>query len=110
MIQEFSAMLKERLNAWKEKSSPKSYPKNILYFRDGVSESQYSQVRENEVNKINEVFTELKADSPRIMAITCTKRHHTRFYPRPGVNSDILDVRTGNTKPGKLFSLFTTFS
>jgi hypothetical protein len=61
MIQQFSAMLRERLLAWKKKSTTGSLPKNILYFRDGVSESQYSQVREEEVNKINAVFTELKA-------------------------------------------------
>jgi hypothetical protein len=86
MIQQFSAMLKQLLTAWSAANGGR-LPKYVLYFRDGVSDSQYIQVRREEVDKIKEVFKDFRlgAQIPKVTAIVVTKRHHTRFYKNPPV-------------------------
>lgn len=85
MIEHFEVMLKDLLKLWQNKHSG-SLPKYIIYFRDGVSESQYLAVRRAEVDKINKVVADVRGsvkDPPQVTAIVVTKRHHTRFYKNP---------------------------
>ena len=94
-------MVKERVKDWveeqKQPGQPGKMPKNILYYRDGVSESQYSAVRDLELPHIrtaySSAFDELVSEGKikeyensktvNLTAIVVAKRHHVRFYPAP---------------------------
>ena len=80
-------MIKERLVAFYEEN--KCLPKDILFYRDGVSESQYGMVKVEELRLIKEGCGEagkkyLKVDGwcPQITLLVVGKRHHVRFYPQ----------------------------
>ncbi|KAF2024621.1 hypothetical protein EK21DRAFT_16371, partial [Setomelanomma holmii] len=75
-------------------------PKNIIYYRDGVSDPQFLEVQEYELEKIelafDDAYTELMAngtldsfdyeEKPKvdITALVCVKRHGIRFHPLKG--------------------------
>ncbi|KAF3926425.1 hypothetical protein AA313_de0205639 [Arthrobotrys entomopaga] len=74
-------------------------PRRIIYFRDGVSEGEYSKVLEEEVFDIKRAAKTLDPKyEPKLTVIVCTKRHHSRFFPVDKVASD----RNGNVVPGTL--------
>lgn len=92
-------MLQERLEGWRVGGRHATWPQNVLYFRDGVSESQYSEIRRREVNHIKAVYAANgQTIVPNIMAVVVTKRHNTRFYPVDGGQN----ANNGNTIPGML--------
>ncbi|KAK0385418.1 hypothetical protein NLU13_7894 [Sarocladium strictum] len=75
-------VFKSRLDLWFKNN--KSYPENIVIFRDGVSEGQFSQVLDTELPSIREACRAKcgdKAQQPKISIIISVKRHQTRFYP-----------------------------
>lgn len=75
------AAFKSRLKLWQAKN--KEYPKNIVIFRDGVSEGQFKQVLDHELPYIRQACSELYPNKtqPHISLIVSVKRHQTRFYP-----------------------------
>lgn len=77
-------MLKERLELYKKKNKGE-LPLNILFYRDGVSESQFGMVLTQELPQIEKAckeFTENQGKPDiRITLLVVTKRHHTRFFP-----------------------------
>lgn len=106
-------MVAERVSDWYYENQS-TYPKNILYYRDGVSDSQFKTVKDEEVPCIVEGFNAFVKQSkdqgkgkgkavdppePKITALVVTKRHHTRFYPQ-----DAKDRQDDNhnCKPGTL--------
>ncbi|KAH6666296.1 Piwi domain-containing protein [Halenospora varia] len=109
-IEDLKGMMKERLRAWILKSKrpgnngpanpsrkPTDYvPMRILFYRDGVSESQYGMVIHEELPKIEDACREVRKElreskeyifGPKtkweflITLIVVAKRHHARFYP-----------------------------
>ncbi|KAK7300313.1 hypothetical protein RJT34_11156 [Clitoria ternatea] len=62
-------------------SSGNRKPENIIIFRDGVSESQFNQVLNIELNQIIEAckFLDEKWD-PKFMVVVAQKNHHTKFF------------------------------
>ncbi|KAF2743397.1 stem cell self-renewal protein Piwi [Sporormia fimetaria CBS 119925] len=95
IIDEFEKIVTERLQAWKARNKGK-LPSKVLYYRDGVGESQHSQIRMKDVQKIRGAYQKLQVGNsepiePLITAVVVTKRHHTRFYP--------LDKDTRKTPP-----------
>ncbi|PAN31358.1 hypothetical protein PAHAL_5G413400 [Panicum hallii] len=62
-------------------SSGKRKPDQIIIFRDGVSESQFSQVLNIELDQIIEAckFLDEKWD-PKFTLIVAQKNHHTKFF------------------------------
>ena len=66
------------------------FPENVLYYRNGVSKSQYDEVISVELKGIETDFKDCykkrggKGDAPKlnITAVIVTKRHSTRFFPR----------------------------
>ncbi|KAI7552892.1 hypothetical protein KC331_g1590 [Hortaea werneckii] len=73
-ISELADMLKERLLDWafanqKAKDDPLVLPTNILFYRDGVSESQYDTLRRRELPQVqiayNEAFRYLQRRFPQ---------------------------------------------
>ncbi|KAI5077233.1 hypothetical protein GOP47_0007057 [Adiantum capillus-veneris] len=62
-------------------------PKQIIIFRDGVSESQFEQVLRDEYLAFKKAFKQIDTSgdyNPRITLIVVQKRHHTRFFPPTG--------------------------
>lgn len=75
-------MLVERLHFYRSKTN--ELPKHILFYRDGVSESQYGEVREKELSQVVTACKKAKKGNeviPRITLVIVAKRHHARFYP-----------------------------
>ncbi|OLN96063.1 Protein argonaute [Colletotrichum chlorophyti] len=85
------------LPAWHKRMNHAAPPPHIIYFRDGVSEGQYSQVLEHEVSTMKAWFGDRypQAKVPKFTVIVATKRHHIRFFPQQG-------DKNGNPLPGTL--------
>lgn len=78
-------------------------PQHIYYFRDGVSEGQYSQVLNQEVVNMKEAIVEALgpvANNIKWTVAVCTKRHHIRFFPKDGDGSAA--DKNNNPLPGTL--------
>ncbi|GAA0185092.1 translation initiation factor [Lithospermum erythrorhizon] len=69
-------------------------PEQIIIFRDGVSESQFSQVLNIELEQMIEACRLLDDSwSPKFMVVIAQKNHHTRFF---------LENATANVPPGTI--------
>ncbi|KAJ1950169.1 hypothetical protein FBU59_000808 [Linderina macrospora] len=80
------------------------WPKRIIFYRDGVSETQFAQVREREIIEINRGCASLEHGyQPQVTFLAVLKRHNTRFFPN-GRDSD----RTGNCVPGTVVDTTVT--
>jgi eukaryotic translation initiation factor 2C len=107
-------MIKERLGSWRSNNN-KILPTTIVWYRDGVSESQFDQIASLEIPEIRKAYTELKGDHKdlRITFIVVGKRHHTRFYAankngtyqsheKTPETGEIRNFDNGNLRPGLL--------
>ncbi|OAL44588.1 Piwi-domain-containing protein [Pyrenochaeta sp. DS3sAY3a] len=97
-IKDVQAMVAERIRDWSS-AHKNALPSHIVYYRDGVSDSQYFQVKENELPQIRKAFAEVAANMPGrsvpkmdLTAIVVAKRHHMRFF----------STEQGNCRPGTL--------
>ena len=100
-------MIKERILAWYEraldkgKEAQRHLPKQILFYRGGVSESQCCMVRHEELPQIRAGCEDALAvvnagliseaprkRSPKLTLIVVTKRLHARFYPYNDIPRD----------------------
>ncbi|XVE79725.1 hypothetical protein DITRI_Ditri14bG0080200 [Diplodiscus trichospermus] len=62
-------------------SSGKRKPDQIIIFRDGVSESQFNQVLNIELDQIIEACKFLDESwNPKFLVIVAQKNHHTKFF------------------------------
>lgn len=82
-------MIEERLLAFQQNTG--KLPDHILFYRDGVSESQFGMVTLEELPLIeagcHAAGARLRSRTwfPGITLLVVGKRHHTRFYPKkPG--------------------------
>ncbi|KAJ6608634.1 Piwi domain-containing protein [Mycena sp. CBHHK59/15] len=94
-------------------------PKRIVFYRDGVSEGEFSKVGDHEIADIDganhlslpsnlsltstlaaflDVWQrgKLTAPKPLLTFIIVVKRHHVRFFPSDSSSAD----KTGNCRPG----------
>ncbi|PKS13025.1 hypothetical protein jhhlp_000366 [Lomentospora prolificans] len=78
------------------KEGVRNKPEHIYYFRDGVSEGQFAQVIEYEVNEMRDCLKTYGIEA-KFTVIVATKRHHIRFFP-DRVSGD----RNSNPLPGTL--------
>ncbi|ORX74282.1 Piwi-domain-containing protein [Linderina pennispora] len=82
----------------------KAKPKRIIFYRDGVSETQFAQVRSREIIEISRACTQIETGyQPDVTFIAMLKRHNTRFFPM-GRDGD----RTGNCVPGTVVDTAVT--
>ncbi|POY69894.1 hypothetical protein BMF94_7105, partial [Rhodotorula taiwanensis] len=77
-------------------------PEQILFFRDGISEGQFSHVIAGEVKAVREAAAQagraLNIEyKPKLTFICCGKRHHISLFPK---NPRDGDSKTGNAKSG----------
>ncbi|XP_041027894.1 protein argonaute 2-like [Juglans microcarpa x Juglans regia] len=70
-------------------------PDKIVIFRDGVSESQFDMVLNEELQDLKRALQAIKY-SPSITLIVAQKRHQTRFFPESARDG----CSTGNVSPG----------
>ena len=64
-------------------------PKQIIYFRDGVSEGEYDKIVSEEIRDIKQACEQIeKGYRPKITAVVCSKRHHFRFFPEDKFSQD----------------------
>ncbi|XWS28647.1 hypothetical protein CRYUN_Cryun25bG0088900 [Craigia yunnanensis] len=86
-----SGMIRELLVAFFNSTGQKPY--RIIFYRDGVSEGQFSQVLFYEVDAIRKACASLQEGyMPRVTFIVVQKRHHTRLFPTDRNQTD----RSGN--------------
>ncbi|KAF2865134.1 hypothetical protein BDV95DRAFT_612925 [Massariosphaeria phaeospora] len=96
IIDDLEIMVKERVDAYR--IHRKKFPTKILYYRDGVSASQYEEVKTTELPKIQAGFKKAGGSGKvLITAVVAVKRHHTRLYPISGTGAG-----NGNCKSGTL--------
>lgn len=92
-------MLTPLVDFWKKQVGGGRIPQQIYYIRDGVSESQFAHVLNQEIPHIKAVldtFCEKKWDG-KVTVIVASKRHHVRAFPL-GAGAD----QKGNPLPGCL--------
>ena len=129
MIDDMEAMVYERLEAWcthtgnqiSDPDNPDStkarVPTLLLFYRDGLSESQFAECREKEIKAVRTAFTRIASkytpDTTPTLELTfivAGKRHNTRFYPKQRGDSCFNPTRPsningqGNVRPGLLVS------
>ena len=77
------------------RANHKLKPTRIIFYRDGVSEGQFNEVRIMEIAALQQACTELGRDyQPGMTFLVVQKRHHTRLFP---VNPR--DAGKGNNVP-----------
>lgn len=82
------------------RANGKRKPGRIIFYRDGVSEGQFSQVLLYEVDAIRKACASLEEGYlPPVTFIVVQKRHHTRLFPEDHHARDQTD-RSGNILPG----------
>ncbi|KAG8097788.1 hypothetical protein GUJ93_ZPchr0013g34305 [Zizania palustris] len=75
-------------------------PARIIFYRDGVSEGQFSQVLLYEMDAIRKACASIEEGYlPPVTFVVVQKRHHTRLFPENHRAGDLMD-RSGNILPG----------
>jgi eukaryotic translation initiation factor 2C len=127
---EFKDMVKECMRSHVQIRN--KLPSKVIFYRDGVSQGQYSEFRDQEVRAIEEAWDDLKEGNPTwvptkltkatrgkieeeklskvpITAIVGEKRHHTRFYA-PEDQPHLGESKTWNCKFGTFVEIGPTSS
>ncbi|XP_042500734.1 protein argonaute 2-like [Macadamia integrifolia] len=92
-IKEFGEMCLELIKKYAELNKVK--PKKVIVFRDGVSDSQFDMVLNEELMDLKRAI-QCDGYSPTITLVTAQKRHQTRLFPM----DDNQGARGGNVFPG----------
>lgn len=95
IIEGLDEIVVDQLRAYK--TNNKKLPEHILYYRDGVSEGQFSQVKAVELSAIKRACQIMGDPSIEVTLIIVQKRHHTRFFPDPKKRTT---DRNNNVTPG----------
>ncbi|XP_062173160.1 protein argonaute 5-like [Alnus glutinosa] len=91
-------MVRELLREFRR--STNQIPQRIIFYRDGVSEGQFSQVLLYEMDAIRKACLSLQEGYlPPVTFVVVQKRHHTRLFAADHGNRDQTD-RSGNILPG----------
>ncbi|CAG8442856.1 5379_t:CDS:10 [Scutellospora calospora] len=88
-IENMGGMVFEILKDYRDKNS--IFPRRIIMYRDGVSESQFEMVLTHELEQIKgKLLIQLSEENyrPPITFVVVGKRHHTRFYPQNERDAD----------------------
>ncbi|KAF2272511.1 stem cell self-renewal protein Piwi, partial [Westerdykella ornata] len=83
-ITDLGSMVTERLKAWQKKQGGR-VPEHIIFYRDGISESQFEACLRKEIPAIRNAHREFATNVPgrnnlKLTFIVVGKRHNTRFY------------------------------
>jgi hypothetical protein len=99
-IKDIRGMVRERLDAWQSENGG-ALPNNMVFYRDGISESQFADCEKNEVAAIRGAHADLcngpnKGKTLKLTFVIVGKRHNTRFYP-----TALNDCTKPHTDPSK---------
>ncbi|KAF9953915.1 hypothetical protein BGZ72_005073 [Mortierella alpina] len=95
VIDNLQALVKDIVMNYKRLTG--HHPKRILFYRDGVAETQFPEIQRTEIPMIQAACRELDAKyAPPITFIVVKKRHHARFFPKDSQHRD----RSGNCVAG----------
>ncbi|KAJ3021872.1 argonaute 1 [Thoreauomyces humboldtii] len=99
IIADLASMTTELLKNFYQTCGAK--PERIVFYRDGVSDGQISNVLAAESAAIAQACTQLDPlYAPTLTFVLVQKRHHARFFPIRKEDSD----RSGNVLPGTCIS------
>lgn len=103
IISDLESITEEHLRFFNAKTRCK--PEAIIFFRDGVSEGQFEQVRRAEIMAIRSACKKLQREDyePKITFLVVQKRHHTRLFP---MNPRDSEDRNLNVPAGKFISFY----
>ncbi|XP_054824618.1 protein argonaute 7-like isoform X1 [Prosopis cineraria] len=79
IIHDLGAMVKELLDDFYQEV--KKLPGRIIFFRDGVSETQFYRVLQDELQSIKGACSRFVGYKPLVTFVVVQKRHHTRLFP-----------------------------
>ncbi|OON20197.1 piwi domain protein, partial [Opisthorchis viverrini] len=92
-ITELEACITELLRCYHRVNN--RFPSKLMFYRDGVSDGQFSEVLNTELPAIQRAcFNLSQGYEPGITYIVVKKRHHLRFMPEKQTN------KSGNVEPG----------
>ncbi|KAI0811262.1 Piwi domain-containing protein [Irpex lacteus] len=97
IITEIKSMIQSALVDYR--TSRKVFPSTLVVFRDGVSEGEYAQLENSEIQQINDLLLEARKQfnhTTKLVYIVVGKRHHVRFFPSNENQAD----KSGNCAPG----------
>lgn len=103
MIQDLETIVRDMLFYYKAKNK-QLLPETILYYRDGVSDGEFSKVLDIELNAIQKAIASTNAKIT-VTFIVVQKRHHTRFFPGPKCPKD---GKNQNVPPGTVVDRYIT--
>ncbi|TFK24642.1 Piwi-domain-containing protein [Coprinopsis marcescibilis] len=103
IILDLKQMVKHALKDFQ--SIRKKSPAKLIFYRDGVSEGQFKQVKEDEVMAIKGALLELEISQCKLTYIIVGKRHHIRFH---AVNREFRDPRSENALAGTVVDTVIT--
>lgn len=107
IIQDLGAMVKELLDDFYQEA--RKLPKRIIFFRDGVSETQFYKVLQEELRAIQEACSRYPGYRPLITFAVVQKRHHTRLFHCETDESSIQNQFYGeNIPPGTVVDTVIT--
>ncbi|EOA33574.1 hypothetical protein CARUB_v10019715mg [Capsella rubella] len=78
IIQDLDLMVKELLDDFYK--AVNKLPNRIIFFRDGVSETQFKKVLQEELQSIKAACSKFQDYNPSITFAVVQKRHHTRLF------------------------------
>ncbi|KAI4998638.1 hypothetical protein ZWY2020_053980 [Hordeum vulgare] len=95
----YGGMIRELLLSF-YKANKSCKPGRIIFYRDGVSEGQFSQVLLYEMDAIYRACSSLENGYlPQVTFVVVQKRHHTRLFLEDHRSGALAD-RSGNVLPG----------
>lgn len=78
IIQDLDLMVKELLEDFYK--AVNKLPNRIIFFRDGVSETQFKKILQEELQSIKTACSKFHGYNPSITFAVVQKRHHTRLF------------------------------
>ncbi|KAJ3022179.1 eukaryotic translation initiation factor 2C, 2 [Thoreauomyces humboldtii] len=101
IITDLCVMACELLDLFYERAM--CYPKRVVFYRDGVSEGQFSEVAIQEILALKKALEIKGVPDAKVTFLVVNKRHHTRVFPvdegQAAAGNPIMDPK-GNVLPG----------
>ncbi|KND03587.1 uncharacterized protein SPPG_01063 [Spizellomyces punctatus DAOM BR117] len=99
IITDLASMASELLDLFYQRA--KIYPKRIIFYRDGVSDGQFTEVALQEIANLRKALVDKGVQDARITFLVVNKRHHVRVFPvEDGLERGRVMDRKGNAMPG----------
>uniref|UniRef100_A0A182Q0K1 Argonaute 2 n=1 Tax=Anopheles farauti TaxID=69004 RepID=A0A182Q0K1_9DIPT len=98
MIRDLENIVHRQLQLYQHANG--ALPEKIMYYRDGVSDGQFSEILTIELSALHAAIARVKPGyKPAVTFIVVQKRHHTRFFPHGNCPTE---GRNGNVMPGTI--------